>query len=472
MRRALLIGVLLLGACTVGPNYQPPKVALPAAWPAQSAPQSPANLPDARDWWRDLGETRLNALVARALKDNLDIEQALARIDQARAQAGLARANQLPAAEVDGSLARSRQSLDAGLGQISHYVPSYPRVANEGQLGLSAAWQLDFAGGNRRAREAALAQLSGAHAGADAARLTVAGAVAEAYIDLRTTQARLANLTERRALLAQRRQIMSARIRLGEAPRTAGNDMDAALAGIDAVLPPLRSAVILQRNRIDVLVGLAAGTDLPELAPERAGDDHLLTAPLPADPAAGTPAQMLRRRPDLRIAEARLIAANAQIGAAMAEYWPKLSLSALAGFDSTQLSSFGSGPSQVLTGAVGLRWRLFDFARVQAGIDAAHGATREALAAYRGAVLQAGADVENAYAQLAASRGQADARINALTAARAALASTQRAERLGQISRDALLEARINTLAAEDEAIAARGGAWAAAVGCNRAIGG
>ena len=463
MRRAIIIGMLALGACTVGPNYQPPKVSLPAAWPAQSVP-----LPDARDWWRDLGDARLNALVERALKDNLDIEQALARIDQTRAQAGLARANQLPAAEVDGSLARSRQSLDAGLGQISHYVPSYPRVANEAQLGLSAAWQLDFAGGNRRAREAALAQLSGAHAGADAARLTVAGAVAEAYIDLRTTQARLANLTERRALLAQRRQIMSARIRLGEAPRTAGNDMDAALAGIDAVLPPLRSAVILQRNRIDVLVGAAAGTDLPELAP----DDHLLTAPLPADPAAGTPAQMLRRRPDLRIAEARLIAANAQIGAAMAEYWPKLSLSALAGFDSTQLSSFGSGPSQVLTGAVGLRWRLFDFARVQAGIDAAHGATREALAAYRGAVLQAGADVENAYAQLAASRGQADARINALTAARAALASTQRAERLGQISRDALLEARINTLAAEDEAIAARGGAWAAAVGCNRAIGG
>jgi len=463
MRRALLIGVLLLGACTVGPNYQPPKLALPAAWPAPSAP-----LPDARDWWRDLGDTRLNALEERALKDNLDIEQALARIDQARAQAGLTRANQLPAAEVDGSLARSRQSLDAGLGQISHYVPSYPRVANEGQLGLSAAWHLDFAGGNRRAREAALAQLAGAHAGADAARLTVAGAVAEAYIDLHTTQARLGNLTERRALLAQRRQIMSARIRLGEAPRTSGDDMDEALAGIDAVLPPLRSAVAIQRNRIDVLVGLAAGTDLPELAP----DDALLTAPLPADPAAGTPAQMLRRRPDLRIAEARLIAANAQIGAAMAEYWPKLSLSALAGFDSTQLASFGSGPSQVVTGAVGLRWRLFDFARVQAGIDAAHGANREALAAYRGAVLQAGSDVENAYAQLAASRGQADARINALAAARASLASTQRAERLGQISRDALLEARINTLAAEDEAIAARGSAWAAAVGCNRAIGG
>ena len=466
MKRILIIGVLALGACTVGPNYQPPKVALPAAWPAQSAPQSPANLPDARDWWRDLGETRLNALVARALKDNLDIEQALARIDQARAQAGLARANQLPSAEADGSLARSRQSLDAGLGQISHYVPSYPRTTDEAQLGLSAAWQIDFVGGNRRAREAALAQLAGAKAGADAARLTVAGAVVEAYIDLRTTQAHLANLTERAALLAQRRQIMAARIQMGTAPRTAGDDMDAQIAGIDAALAPLRSAVILQQNRIDVLVGVAAGTDLPELA----GGTDLTSAP--ADPAASTPAQMLRRRPDLRIAEARLIAANAQVGAAMAEYWPKLSLSGLAGFDSTQLASFGSGPSQVVSGAIGLRWRLFDFARVQAGIDAAHGATREALAAYRGAVLAAGADVENAYTQMNATRAQAADRKAALAAARAAWASTARAAALGQASRDALLERRIISLAAEDDAIAANGAARVAWASCARAIGG
>ena len=272
MRRAVLIAVLALGACTVGPNYVAPKVALPAAWAAPSAP-----LPEPRDWWRDLGDARLDALVARALAGNLDIEQALARIDQARAQAGLARANQLPAGEVDGSLARSRQSLDAGLGQISHYVPDYPRVSDEAQGTLSAAWQLDLAGGNRRTREAALAQLAGAHAGVDAARLSVAGAVVTAYIDLRITQARLGNLEQRRALLAQRRQIMAARIRLGDAPRTAGDDMDAALAAIDAALAPMRGAVTAQQNRIDVLVGEAAGTQMPELA----GDDHLLTAPLP-----------------------------------------------------------------------------------------------------------------------------------------------------------------------------------------------
>jgi len=469
-RVAILLAPLALAACTVGPDYHPAPAPLPTRWQSASA----APLPAAPDWWRSFGDPALDALENQALAGNPDIGQALARIDHARAEAGMARADQLPAGELDATVARSRQSLEAGLGQISHYVPSYERMANDAQLGLSARWELDLAGGQRRERQAALAVLDGARAGADAARLTVAGAVAETYVRLRIADARLALLEERRALAAQRRAIMAERVGEGEAGRAALEQADAALAGFDAAVPVLRAAGDSLRHRLAILVGLPVGSSLPELTQPPAlglsGDGF--SRSLPADPAAGLPADILRRRPDLRLAEARAVAANARIGQALAEWWPKLSLSALAGFDTTRFATFGTDPSSVVTGAAGLRWRLLDFGRVKAGVDGARGASREALEAWRGAVLQAGADVEDAYTLLAARKAEAGARAAALQSARSAYARAEVAANEGEISRDALAEQRLAQLAVEDDAVAARGEAWLALASAFRAIGG
>lgn len=467
-----LFPVAVLAGCTVGPNYQRPPAPLPPTW--QAAGIGTAPLPGERAWWHDLGDPALDALVARALAGNPDLAQALARVDQARAQAGFARAGQLPAGEVSGTLARTRQSLEAGLGQISRYVPSYERMANDAQLGASARWEIDLAGGQRREREAALAGLAGAQAGTDAARLMVAGAMADSYVRLRVTERRLALLEQRKALIAERRRIMLARLREGEAGQAALDELDAARSAIDAAVPVLRAGRDSLRNRVTILAGLPVGSDLPELREgERfglAGDD--LFAPLPEAPLAASPADLLRRRPDLRVAESRAVAENAGIGQALAEFWPKLSLSALAGFDSTRLGAFGSDRSSVLTGALGLRWRILDFGRVQAQVDLARGRSREALEAWRGAVLQAGADVEDAFTMLAGRRDEAAARAAGWRAGRDGFGRANAMAREGEIGRDALAERQLALLSAEDEAVTARGEAWLALIGAYRAIGG
>ncbi|HEY6869646.1 MAG TPA: TolC family protein [Novosphingobium sp.] len=467
-----LLPLLALSACTAGPNYRRPPAPLPPAW--QAARTAPAPLPAERAWWHDLGDPALDALVARALVGNPDLGQALARVDQARARAGLVRAGQLPAGEVSGTLARTRQSLEAGLGQISRYVPSFDRMADAAQLGASARWEIDLAGGQRREREAALAGLAGAEAGTGAARLMVAGAVADSYIRLRVAERRLALLEERQQLVAERRAIMQARLREGEAGQAALDELDAASAGIAAAVPVLRSARDSLRNRVTILVGLPVGTDLPELhQAERFGlvGEGLVSA-LPEAPLAAAPAELLRRRPDLRVAESRAVAANAGIGQALAEFWPKLSLSALAGFDTTRIGTFGGDRSSVLTGALGLRWRILDFGRVQAQVAAARGSAREALEAWRGAVLQAGADVEDGFTLLAARRREATARADGLRASRSSFVQAGAMAREGEISRDALAERQLALLVAEDEAVAARGEAWLALIGAYRAIGG
>ena len=464
--------MLALAACTAGPNYHRPPAPLPPAW--QAAHTAPAPLPEERAWWHDLGDPALDALVARALSGNPDLGQALARVDQARARAGLVRAGQLPAGEVSGTLARTRQSLEAGLGQISRYVPSFDRMADAAQLGASARWEIDLAGGQRREREAALAGLAGAEAGTAAARLMVAGAVAESYVRLRVAERRLALLEARQRLVAERRAIMLARLREGEAGQAALNELDAASADIAAALPVLRAARDSLRNRVTILCGLPVGTQLPELAGEErfglAGEGVFTT--LPDAPLAAAPAELLRRRPDLRVAESRAVAANAGIGQALAEFWPKLSLSALAGFDTTRLASFGNDRSTVLTGALGLRWRLLDFGRIQAQVAAARGQSRETLEAWRGAVLQAGVDVEDGFTQLAARRAEAAARADGLRASRDGYARATAMAREGEIGRDALAERELALLAAEDAAVAARGEAWLALIGAYRAIGG
>lgn len=464
MRRLSLGWALLLSACTVGPDWHTPTAPLPDHW--QAAPEGAAPLPADRAWWQDFGDPALNALVTRALADNPDMAQALARVDQARAEAGLTRDSQLPSGDATGTIARSRQSLEAGLGQISHYVPTYPRMANEAQLGLSTGWEIDLVGGNRRNREAALAALDGARAGTDAARLMIAGSVVETYTSWREAAARTDLLATRRAMLGERRRIMVERARLGEVGAIALDDFDARLAALDAALPAARGQAAALRARLTALVGVPVDTALIELSYPAA------TAGLPPDPDAGLPAATLRRRPDLRIAEARAVAANARIGAALAEFWPKFSLSGLAGFDTNRLGAFGTDPASVVTGAAGMQWRLLDFARVEAQVRAARGAGREAVAAWRGAVLNAGAEVESAYAMLSARRKEAAAREAGLASARMALARSNAARNAGDIGEDELLARRVAVSEAEDAALASRADAWLALAACYRAIGG
>ncbi|MCW1383131.1 TolC family protein [Novosphingobium sp. KCTC 2891] len=460
-RRLIPAAALLLGGCAAGTAYAPPQLPVAGAWKQAASMPRPAE----RAWWSSFGDPVLDRLVARALAGNPDIDVALARVEQSRAAAGLARAAALPSATVSGTAARSQQSLEEGLGRLSRYVPGFGRTQNRIDLGLNLSWDLDFAGGLARQNEAARADLVAAAAGTDAARLAVAAEVADTYLGLRAAEEQLALLAQRRTLVVERHAIMGRRVARGEAAANALEEPTAMLAALDAALPAAHGAVQVAKGRLAILVGEPASTDLPELAAGGA-------VPQAGDPAAGVPADLLRARPDLVVAEARLRAAHARVGQALGEYWPKLSLAGLLGFSSNTLSTFGSGDSSVIQGGVGLRWRLFDFGRVDAEIARARGQEHEALATYRGQVLKAGEQVESAFIQLAAARSalvqrQAQEAALARAATRAAAAF-----RVGEISRDQLRAVETVRLDGADAVLDARLDAARAVLACHRALGG
>jgi NodT family efflux transporter outer membrane factor (OMF) lipoprotein len=475
MKRTIVMALLVLAGCTAGPNYVRPVAPLPPTWRDAAGP-APDAAPQSPYWWTMFHDPVLDGLETRAMQANLSIEQALARLDQARAAARGAAAAQLPAGTIDAGAARETQSLNAGLGQLSRYVPLFsqiPGAPSGAGLGRTvdnfvvqsgASWDIDFAGGLARQAQAARADAAGAAAGVAAARLSVSADLADAYMAYRGAVAQRAQIAALDAILARQVETMAVRVRLGAAPRERLDALRARAADTAAGLPLLTATIAAERNRIAVLVGASPSLPLPELD---------VTTPVPVAEAfgAGVPADLLRWRPDVTLAEDRLIAANARIGAALSEYWPKLTLSALIGLNSTAASTLFSGDSGMLQGAAGLHWRLFDFGRVDAEVRSARGATREALAAWRETVLMASEDVETGFV-----RAQASAARTAILATRrdAQAASTRSADAAlatGQISRDADLDAQAALAATEADLAVARSDSARAAIVARRALG-
>ena len=394
----------LSAACAVGPDYAPPHVTLPDRYLAQTAVeqrQAPASA-DLTVWWEGFGDAQLTRFVALALKQNLDLAQASARLAQARAGLGAANAALLPSGTVNAQGARAYQSLETPLGQVLNARGGADRDGISYEAGLAAGWEVDVFGALRRGREAALAQYQASQAGAAATRLAVAAQTADIYIGIRGLQTRLD--LARKQVQTQEKLLATINLLYGKGLAAAlqVRQAEGALAQFRASVPPLEAALDTAMNALDVMLGTPPGTHRAELASVR---------PIPAAPriaATGSPADLLRRRPDLIVAERRLAASNARIGMAVAEYYPKLSLGGLIG-SATSLSAgnlFTGGASQA-TGVLGLRWRLFDFGRIDAEIAQAKGQQAEALAAYRLAVLRAAEDVENALSALLKREEQA-----------------------------------------------------------------
>jgi NodT family efflux transporter outer membrane factor (OMF) lipoprotein len=463
-RLTAVLATLLLSACAGAGAYHAPDLPLAPAWSAANTDP----IASRADWWHDFGDAALDRLIAAGLDGNADIAGALARLDQARAAAGGAHADRLPTGQTQDTLARQRQSIDSGLGRLVPYVPGLSRVQNQGDLGVSAGWDVDFAGGLAGREHAAQADAVAARAGLEATRLAIAAEIADAYLAWRTARADHALLLHQRQLIDQQLSVTGARVAHGDAARHDNDEAGATLAAIDAVLPNAEGAVASARNRIAILTGRPAGSDLPELD----GIAETAALPVAGEPAAGTPADLLRHRPDLVLAEARLRASHARIGAALAEYWPKFSLSALFGFSSNDVSLLGANSANVITGAVGLRWRLFDFGRINAEVAGARGAEREALAAYRGNVLSAGGDVENAFITLTAARRALTAREMADATADHLLSQARARLRAGDASQIEIIAAEARRIDAARALLAAHADLASALVACHRALGG
>jgi NodT family efflux transporter outer membrane factor (OMF) lipoprotein len=457
-------GCALLPGCASGPDYVAPQIAAPAAYRAVPS-QVPASGLALDSWWRQFGDPELSRLVELALAQNLDLAAAAERVAQARAAARLAGTAMLPKVEVQAGVAAERQSLESPLGTVASHMPGYERNAVLRSEALAASWELDLAGGLARGREQRSAEAEAAEAERLGVRVSLAAEVADSWLRVRGARLRLAIANE--ALQADRDLLRLVRNRRAGGLASSGEvaQAEARVAQVRATLPALEAEIASQLNRIDVLLGATPGS----LAPRSSGAAGPLA--LPTLGSELKPADLLRRRPDVLAAERRLAASSAAIGAAMAAYYPQVSLSALLGMESLRTARPQGGNLQPAL-AAGLRWRLFDFGAVDAEVAAAGAAQREALLRYRQAMLRATEEVEASLLHSAALRDERAALAEQLDAAGRARAQAHDAYLAGAASLMDELELERQVLAVRDRLSETETGAGRALVASFRALGG
>jgi NodT family efflux transporter outer membrane factor (OMF) lipoprotein len=465
----LLLSVSLFAGCAVGPDYRRPEIALTPNFVGETriANRLRESSSDLRTWWVAFGDPLLTQYVAAALEQNLDIAQAGARVAQARAALRLSTSALLPSVSGSAQAVKAYQSIETPLGQILNSSPEFDRSGKYYEADLGASWEIDVFGGLRRGRQAARAEYQASAAGAVATQLAVAAQTADVYVTIRGLQARIAIAREQAATRRQLLSIVKLQYDKGIAAELQMRQVEGSLAQVDAQIPVLDAGLDAAMNALDVLLGTQPGTHRSELTQVAA----IPMAPGISD--AGAPADIIRRRPDLIVAERHLAAANARIGVAVSEYYPKFSLAALLG-SATAISSdnlFTSGASQHQS-VLGLRWRLFDFGRVEAQIAAARGKKAESLAAYRLAVLKATEEVENSFSALVNRETQLDILTRGESSLSRARDSSLAAFQGGVVSLIEVLDADSNLLQVQDAKAQAQTEAARAAIASFRALGG
>jgi NodT family efflux transporter outer membrane factor (OMF) lipoprotein len=467
----MVLGSLLLStalaACTVGPDYTPPKTELaPFHNVADTSTPGPHPAPPLDRWWTGFNDPMLVAVVQRALDQNLDLDAALARVRQARAAASGADAKLLPTVDLGASATYSHQSLRGAFGSVANGFPGFRRDGHEDVVGSAASWEIDLFGGLRRGAAASEDDAHAAEADQAATRVTVAADTADAYLQVRGYQARLTVAMNQITTDEHLVELVRNRFASGAATDREIAQAEALLKQARASVPPLRFALEQQLNRLDILMGAQPGTYARDLVTVRD------IPSIPTVPGDQHPIDVLRRRPDIIAAERRLAASNERIGAAISDYYPKISLSGLLGFDSLSTKHFFTSNAFQAVGGGALRWRLFDFGKVDAEVAQARSANAEALAVYRQAVLRAAEDVENSLSGLAQTQAhvvELQGEVQSLVKARDL---AQQAYQAGSITLTDVLGADSQLLAAQDALDANRAGVARAAVGVFRALGG
>ncbi len=377
--RTCVLALLLaapLSACMVGPDYRRPEVDVPAAWRLGATEAGElSNIA----WWDQFQDPVLSNLVRTALANNKDLEIATANVDQAFAQYGIVRSAQFPQLNASASAARERSSANT--------VLPGGRTFSDYGVNLSASFELDVWGKLRRATESARASLLASEQGKGTVVLTVVTTVASGYIQLRALDRQLEIAQRTSQSLGEAARLQRVRFEEGAVPASDYQQAESQYREAVARVPELEREIAQQENFISVLLG-----HNPGLVPRGRDIDALL---LPAVPD-GLPASLLQRRPDIRQAEQNLIAANANIGVAKAAYFPDISLTALLGLESAQLSDLFKGPSRAWSFGAGVLQPIFNAGRLRSQVAQAEAVQRQALHTYEKSIISAFQDVENA----------------------------------------------------------------------------
>ena len=382
--------LLVLHGCTVGPDYHRPNAAAPAQWAETLSGGETNDATSIAAWWNEFHDRELNALIGRAVQSNLDLKIAVSRVREARAQYREVSAEFWPSADVSGAYQRQKQSQNQPIIGEFPLPANIPFENNVYQAGFDASWELDVFGGVRRAKESAQAEVAAAEFGRRGVLVTLIGEVARNYVDARGYQQRLSIARENIAAQEEALSITQDRFQHGLTSELDVQQASTLLSSTRAEIPALESLLQTSIHRLGVLLGQPPGALLTELP---------TVAPIPNAPPevpVGLPSQLLLRRPDVQRAERQLAAANAQIGVAKADLFPKFSLTGAAGYQSISASDWFAGGSRFWSLGPTVQWNIFDAGRIRANVKVQNARQEQALSSYEKTVLSAFEEVENA----------------------------------------------------------------------------
>lgn len=452
---ALFAALVLAGCASVGPDYHAPKEAPVTLQGVDPVRQNATDFQ--AQWWKQFGDPTLDTLIARAAANAPDLKIAVARLDQARAALGNARSQQIPDVETGVSYTRSREQ-QPGFTDQRTTITSY-------QAGFDASWELDLFGGVRRSVEAARADAAAGEASLQDAQVTLFAEVARNYFDLRGTQLRIDVARRDIANQQDSLKVINARVELGTGAEQDLASARARLAAVEAQLPVLETQAQADQFRIAVLLGVRPGELDVDLSPAS-------FKPIDVSLPIGGADAVLARRPDIRVAERELAAANARIGVAKADWFPHISLGGFIGFLAGRENDFGGADSRAWSLAPSISWSGLNVQRVASGVKGARARAEEAQANYQRTVLTALEDVDNSLVGFNRQRERVE---KLLVQAR----ESRRAADLAKLRYDAgrtdyleLLDAQRTQLAAEDQLAEAEAGINVRAVQLYKALGG
>ncbi len=456
----LFVGFMVLTGCaSVGPNYYPPKTSVSSEWNTQltgglnAQEMNPQTL---ASWWKTLDDPALLRLIERAVSGNLDVKKARAKIREARARRGIAKADRFPTFDASGSVVRSRNSEETGSGNTGSLY----------EAGIDAAWELDVFGGVRRSVEAAEADLGATQEGLRDTLVSLLAEVALNYIEVRTYQTRLTIAEANFASQSETYQLTLWRFEAGVGDELAVEQARYNLENTRSQIPTLRTGAVQAINSIALLLGEQPGTVQKEL------EQYTPIPVIPAEVAVGAPADVLRRRPDIRKAGRELAAQTARIGVAAAELYPKFKLSGSIGLEAFSFGNLLSWGSRTFNGGSGISWRIFDAGAIRQDIEVQSALQEQYLIAYEASVLGALKEVENALTAFAQEQKRRQSLAETARAAEGAVELAEYKYQAGLADFTNVLDAQRSLLSFQDQLAQSEGTVTSNLVRLYKALGG
>src|SRR2546425_107129 len=460
-----VVSSLLLAGCAVGPNYKRPKAAVPTQWTVAPTRGTETKSPDTDEWWASFQDPELNSLVERSASRNLDLKLALERVQEARAARGVARSGYFPSIDGAASGTRNRQRVIGPVGPQNSPV-IVPVEFNNFQGGLSASWELDVFGGTRRGVQAATADVTAADENRRDVLVILLGDVGRVYAQLRGFQRRLEIANKNIKTQQDTLDLTTARAKAGLATELDVSRAAAQLESTKAVVPTLISAIDVSIHRLSVLLGEEPGALRGEL--EKTGP----IPPAGPDVEVGLPSDLLKRRPDIRRAEAQLAAATARIGEAKADLFPRFVLTGTAGRQATQLHDLTLGVGNFFSAGPGISLPLFTGGRIRSNIAVQNSRQRGALISYESVILHSLEEVQDALVNYSQEQERRDRLNEAVQHSQLAVDTATEQYRAGLVDFLSVLEAQRELYANEDQFVQSQTSVTTNLVGLYRALGG